>query len=106
MSHRKILDRVLIFLICGVLAACSAQSDSSHNVPKLPELGTPDEMLFKERCHDCHQPPLPQDRPANAWPAIVQRMQSHRITTGLIPLTEQEVRRIKAYLQRNAKDAT
>jgi hypothetical protein len=33
-------------------------------------------------------------------------MQSHRITTGLTPLTAEELRRIQAYLQRNAKDAT
>jgi len=51
-------------------------------------------------------PPLPRNHPAADWPAIVDRMQSHRLTTGLKPLTGKELRRIKAYLQRNAKDAT
>jgi hypothetical protein len=89
-----------------MLTACSVESGPSSRHEPLPEPGSPDEVLFKQRCHDCHVPPLPQNRPASAWPAIVQRMQSHRITTGLTPLTGDEVRRIKAYLQRNAKDAT
>ena len=72
----------------------------------LPEAGSPDEVLFKQRCHDCHVPPMPRDRTASAWPAIVQRMQAHRIATGLTPLTGEELRRIRAYLQRNAKDTT
>jgi Dihaem cytochrome c len=92
-------------LISGVLAACSAESGPSSRKVSLPEAGSPDEILFKQRCHDCHMPPLPRDRPAAAWPAIVQRMQSHRITTGLTPLTDEELRRIKDYLQRNAKDS-
>lgn len=106
MSRPKILNRVFLLLIYGLLTACGAESGPSPQVQQLPEAGSPDEVLFKQRCHDCHMPPLPQDRPANAWPAIVQRMQSHRITTGLTPLSDEEVRRIEAYLQRNAKDAT
>ncbi|MEJ2553843.1 MAG: hypothetical protein P8164_05650 [Gammaproteobacteria bacterium] len=87
--------------------ACSGKSEPSHKVVvDLPEAGSADEILFSQRCHDCHVPPHPEDRPAAAWPAIVQRMQSHRISTGLTPLTDDEERRIKAYLQRNAKDAT
>jgi len=72
----------------------------------LPEAGTPDAVLFSERCHDCHKPPLPQDREAGAWPAIVQRMQSHRIANGFAPLTGEEERRIKAYLYRNARGSS
>jgi Dihaem cytochrome c len=105
MSPPKILNRVILIFIYGLLAACSEESGPSHQA-RLPEVGTPDEVLFKQRCSDCHLPPLPLDRPANDWPVIVQRMQSHRITTGLTPLTDEEIRRIQAYLQRNAKDAT
>jgi len=72
----------------------------------LPETGSADEVLFSQRCHDCHVPPRPQDKPAAAWPAIVQRMQSHRITNGMTPLSAEELGRIMGYLQRNAKDAT
>jgi hypothetical protein len=106
MSHQKILNCLVLFFFYGMLTACSAESGPSSRHEPLPEPGSPDEVLFKQRCHDCHVPPRPQNRPASAWPAIVQRMQSHRITTGLTPLTGDEVRRIKAYLQRNAKDAT
>lgn len=105
MSRRKILDSVFLFLFIGLLTACNADSGSPHQL-SLPEEGNPDETLFQQRCHDCHVPPLPQSRMAVAWPPIVDRMQSHRITTGLRPLTSDEMRRIKAYLKRNAKDAT
>jgi len=88
-----------------LLSACNANSGASQT-PPLPEAGSLDEVLFKQRCHDCHMPPLPRNHPAADWPAIVDRMQSHRLTTGLKPLTGKELRRIKAYLQRNAKDAT
>jgi predicted small secreted protein len=105
MSRQRILKPVFLLLISGVLTACNAKSGSSQQV-QLPEAGKPDEVLFEQRCHDCHVPPLPRDRLANAWPMIVLRMQSHRITTGLTPLSGDEIRRITDYLQRNAKDAT
>jgi mono/diheme cytochrome c family protein len=105
MSPRRNLDWLFLFFFYGLLTACSAESGQAQRA-QLPETGTADEVLFQQRCHDCHVPPLPESRPAGAWPAIVQRMQSHRITTGLTPLTAEELRRIQAYLQRNAKDAT
>ena len=90
----------------GPLTACNANSGTAQHREPLPEAGSPDEVLFTQRCHDCHVPPLPRNRPAGDWPAIVERMQSHRLTSGLRPLTGDELRRIKDYLQRNAKDAT
>jgi hypothetical protein len=105
MSRRKILGSAFLFLFIELLTACNAGSGASHQL-SLPEAGNSDETLFQRRCHDCHVPPLPQARKAVAWPAIVERMQSHRISTGLRPLTSDEMRRIKAYLQRNAKDST
>ena len=105
MSRRKILGNASLFLFIMLLTACNADSGTTHQL-SLPEEGNSDETLFQQRCHDCHVPPLPKSRMADAWPAIVERMQSHRITTGLRPLTSDEMRRIKAYLQRNAKDAT
>ena len=106
MSHPKSLNCAFLFLISGLLAACSADKGPSSPKVSLPEAGSPDEVLFSQRCHDCHVPPLPRNHPAADWPVIVQRMQSHRITAGLTPLTGEELRRIKAYLERNAKDAT
>jgi hypothetical protein len=106
MSHPKSLNCAFLFLISGLLAACSADKGPSSPKVSLPEAGSPDEVLFSQRCHDCHVPPRPQDKPAAAWPAIVQRMQSHRITNGLKPLSDEELRRIMGYLQRNAKDNT
>jgi hypothetical protein len=105
MSRLKILGSAFLFLFIVLLSACNADSGAPHQL-SLPEEGNSDEALYQQRCHDCHVPPLPQSRMAVAWPAIVERMQSHRITTGLRPLTRDEMRRIKAYLQRNAKDAT
>jgi hypothetical protein len=88
------------------MTACSSEKGPSSRQGPLPEAGSPDAVLFKHRCHDCHVPPSPHDHTADAWPAIVQRMQSHRVTNGLTPLSGEELRRIRAYLQRNAKDAT
>jgi len=93
-------------LVSAVLTACDAGGGAAAQLGDFPETGGADEVLFSQRCHDCHVPPRPQDKPAAAWPAIVQRMQSHRITNGLIPLSAEELRRIMSYLQRNAKDAT
>ena len=105
MSHPRILDCLALFLLVGLLTACNADSRPPRHV-SLPEAGSRDEVLFEQRCHDCHVPPRPQAKPAAAWPAIVQRMQSHRITNGLKPLSDEELRRIMGYLQRNAKDNT
>lgn len=88
----------------GLSAACGGATPPGANADS-PEAATSDAVLFAQRCHDCHVPPRPQDFPAAAWPAIVARMQSHRITTGLSPLTGDELRRIQTFLQRNAKDA-
>jgi hypothetical protein len=107
MSHQKIPNWIFLLLVSAVLTACGAGGDrSAAQRLDLPETGSTDEVLFSQRCHDCHVPPRPQDKPAAAWPAIVQRMQSHRITNGLTPLSAEELRRIMGYLQRNARDAT
>ena len=106
MSHPKSLNCAFLFLISGLLTACGADKGPSSPKVNLPEAGSADELLFSQRCHDCHVPPRPQAKPAAAWPAIVQRMQSHRITNGLTPLSTEELRRIEGYLQRNAKDNT
>ena len=105
MSRPRSLERLVPFLFVGLVTACNANSGAPQQL-RLPEAGGADEVLFKQRCHDCHVPPFPRNHPAGDWPAIVQRMQSHRITSGLTPLSGEELRRIKAYLQRNAKDAT
>jgi hypothetical protein len=101
MSPPKNLNKLYLFLFCGLMAACTAETGPSAAV--YPEAGTPDEILFNGRCDECHKPPLPQDRAAGAWPMIVERMQRYRIANGLTPLTGEEEQRIKAYLQRNAK---
>ena len=106
MPPRSIVSGALIALIGGLLAACGGTAASPTTSVDAPGAAAgPDAALFAQRCHDCHLPPRPQDFPAAAWPAIVRRMQSHRITTGLAPLTADELGRIQAYLQRNAKDA-
>ena len=101
MSPPKTLNRLLLVLSCALAAACSAKPVPSAAV--YPEAGTPDEILFSSRCHECHVPPFPRDRDAGAWPAIVERMQRHRIANGMTPLTGDELSRITVYLQRNAK---
>jgi hypothetical protein len=107
MSHPKIPNWIFLLLVSAVLTACDAGGGRAA-APRLalPETGSADEVLFSQRCHDCHVPPRPQDKPAAAWPAIVQRMQSHRITNGLTPLSAEELGRIMGYLQRNARGAT
>ena len=107
MSHQKIPNWIFLLLVSAVVAACDAGGGRpAAQRLDLPETGSADEVLFSQRCHDCHVPPRPQDKPAAAWPAIVQRMQSHRITNGMTPLSAEELGRIMGYLQRNAKDAT
>ena len=102
MSPPKTLNRLLLVLSCALTAA-SCTAKPAPSAPVYPEAGAPDEILFSSRCHECHVPPFPRDRAAAAWPAIVERMQRHRIANGMTPLSGEEQGRITAYLQRNAK---
>lgn len=92
-------------LVAGAMAACGQPGDSPAGHAQAPIAPASDAELFAQRCHDCHVPPRPQDFPAADWPGIVQRMQSHRIATGMDPLTQDEMTRIQSYLQRNARDS-
>jgi len=43
---------------------------------------------------------------AAEWPNVVLRMQQHRISKVLTPMSKAQIRELTTYLQRNAKDAT
>jgi len=58
--------------------------------------------LYQAKCARCHNAPQPHAHTAQAWPAILQRMQMRMITKGATPLNEGELREVLGYLQRHA----
>jgi cytochrome c2 len=63
---------------------------------------SPGASLFKEFCAQCHALPDPKNHPAAEWPAVVERMQKHLVRTNKKVMTQEEEKRIEAYLEANA----
>ena len=94
----------LLVVALAVLAGCSPKTSSTVATVGLgyPEPESVGAMVFKQRCSDCHVPPLPASRKAHDWPQIVGRMQKHRIMNNFAPITNDEMRQILDYLQKHA----
>jgi hypothetical protein len=86
-------------LIVGVLALLGYAGCA----PKpLPELGSPAEQLYAERCGGCHRPYLPSTMTSAMWAEQVETMQMKMAQAGVAPLSDSERRAILDYLEHNA----
>lgn len=68
----------------------------------LPESGTADAKLYKEKCTACHSWAHPGRHTPDEWNHYLKLMESHMQKKG-IALTESERETIRNYLHRNAR---
>jgi len=74
----------------------------------VPEPQSAGAKLVKQYCTQCHGLPTPAQHTADAWPAVVARMQAHMRETsnnGTIPLiipSQSKIDEIIGYLQKHA----
>jgi hypothetical protein len=85
----------LLLPVAALLAAhgCARQ---------LPEVGSPAEQLYAQRCGGCHQPYEPRSLTIAMWQLQLLAMHPKIAEAGQPPLTPQEERTILDYLRRNA----
>lgn len=70
--------------------------------PSLPESGSSAARLYEERCATCHRLYPPGVMTAATWDLMLDRMQGEMRRRGIEPLDEQEMRVLRAYLNKHA----
>jgi len=68
----------------------------------LPEEGSPDVVLFRNKCTVCHSWPHPKRHNTQEWDHYLGLMKGHMKNRGL-SIEPQELETIRAYLHRNAR---
>lgn len=68
----------------------------------LPEEGSPDVALFRNKCTVCHSWPHPKRHNVREWNHYLKIMETHMKNRG-VPYEPQEMEIIRAYLHRNAR---
>lgn len=96
LEHFKNVMRQAIVLagVALLLSSCGAGT--------LPEEGSPDVTLFRNKCTVCHSWPHPQRHNAREWDHYLTLMEGHMKNRGFT-LEPQEKETIRAYLHRNAR---
>ncbi len=89
----------LMFCMVAMLSACGApQQQVSY-----PEMDSPSFTTYAAQCSLCHAPPRPSAHTAGEWPAVIARMQGHRIESRIPPIQASDMLVIRDYLRRHAK---
>ena len=68
----------------------------------LPDDGTPEAQLYRDRCGTCHSPVAPSSMPYATWEMILPRMEQRTRAAGQAPITPAERRTIESYLKKYA----
>lgn len=76
-----------------VLAACN---------PSLPEAESAGAQLYVERCSSCHRLHAPGVITSASWDVILERMQREMRMRGVEPLSADETRILREYLDKHA----
>lgn len=88
-----------------LLIGCTGNDEAGRVVENhYPQASSPGEKLLRRFCSDCHAPPQPGTHKAAEWPNIILRMQQHRISKALVPMDEDQKRKLTAYMQKYADD--
>lgn len=91
--------RCACLLLLG-LAACSEQGTL---IEQYPDMQSKEFQVYSQNCSACHAPPQPSAHTAAEWPAVITRMQNHRIHRGLGRIMAYEAIMIRDYLIRHAR---
>lgn len=96
-----------VLLVSLLLVGCTGNDDiGKSGKGHYPQPSSQGAKLLKRFCSECHAPPFPSTHRAGEWPNIVLRMQQHRVSKVLTPMTKAQIRELTAYLQHNAKHAS
>ena len=68
----------------------------------MPEEGTPELELVKQKCTVCHGLPHPRRHTASEWDHYLGLMKTHMESKNIL-ITDEEFQTIRAYLHRNAR---
>ena len=77
-------------------------SCASISHQSMPEEGSSELILIKQKCTPCHGLPHPKRHTASEWDHLLVLM-TERMKERKIPYTSDEMQQIKSYLRRNAR---
>jgi len=90
--------------LCLALAACDSDSRNSPSVHvasvKQHTVGV---GPLQPWCAQCHAPPSPRMHKRNGWPAVVMRMEHHRLDARMPAIPDNARKKIVAWLQQHAR---
>ncbi|MFQ5585827.1 MAG: hypothetical protein ACE5GF_03275 [Thermodesulfobacteriota bacterium] len=70
----------------------------------LPEVNSPEGILYAAKCGGCHLAPQPQKHTFKTWKRLIPAMEERVKATGArAPLTEEEKNTILDYLKKHSK---
>jgi len=83
------------------LAGCNndARDTSAHGESAVSSVDVGPLQTF---CAQCHVPPSPKLHTADEWPAVVRRMEHHRMDARMPPVPDAERKTLLAWLQSHA----
>ena len=93
----RLLVKILCFALFLGIASCASVPHQS-----MPEEGSAQLGLLKQKCTLCHGLPHPKRHTANEWDHLLVLM-TERMNEKNISYTSEEMTQIKSYLQRNAR---
>ncbi len=90
--------------LCLALAACD---NDSRNPSSLHAISAEHQVVgvgpLQPWCAECHAPPSPLVHKRNGWPAVVMRMEHHRLDARMPPIPGTARKKIVAWLQKHAR---
>ena len=86
----------------ALILAAAALALSNCGAGSLPEEGSADVTLFRNKCSVCHGWPHPRRHNVQEWNHYLKLMETHMKNRGL-PFESEEKEIIRAYLHRNAR---
>lgn len=92
-SRRRAAAAAAALALAGATTACN---------PSLPEAGSAGARLYEERCTACHRLYPPGVLTAATWDLMLDRMQGEMRRRGVEPLSGDEMRMLRAYLNKHA----
>jgi len=102
MDDKIKLNYIVSLCLCLVLAACDSDSRNS-STHKIPATQTTDVGPLHSYCAQCHAPPSSRLHKADEWPAVVRRMEHHRLDARMSPIPDDARKMVVDWLQKHAQ---